>query len=81
MIIYNLVMEASVKTIIANTLSNIYDWKSDDLKTDFVTFINSECEIDSVKLSKLFDRYNALSPRIRDDISFDLKNFIKKELN
>ena len=39
------------------------------------------CEIDSDKLGKLFDDYNALSPRIRDDISFDLKGFIKKELN
>ncbi len=81
MIIYYLAMEASIETIIANTLSNIYDWESDDLKTDFVTFINSECEIDSDKLGKLFDDYNALSPRIRDDISFDLNGFIKKELN
>ncbi len=74
-------MNSSIETIIANTLSNIYDWRSDDLKSDFVAFINSEYEIDSEKLGKLFDHYNALSPRIRDDISFDLKAFIKKELN
>jgi hypothetical protein len=74
-------MDATLNTVIANTLSNIYDWKSDNLKNDFIEFVSDKYVIDEGILINIFDDYNSLSPLERDSISFDIHNFITKRLN
>ncbi len=69
-------MKTNIENIISNTLANIYDWESEDLKSDFIEFINSEYQVDKSKLEVIFDKFNSLSPLERDSINFDLNNFV-----
>jgi hypothetical protein len=74
-------MNKDIKLIISNTLSNIYDWESEDLKGDFINFIQSEYKIEESKLSKIFDEFNSLPAIERESISFDINYFVSKHLN
>lgn len=65
--------------ILSNTLSNLYDWDSEDLENDFIQFAKKELpHISDEKLKKLFRDYNELSPLQRDHVAFDTKGFILK---
>lgn len=65
--------------ILSNTLSNLYDWESEDLEKDFIQFVKSEIpHISDQDLKKLFRDYNELSPLERDHVGFDARSFILK---
>lgn len=74
-------MKIEIEVVISNTLSNLYDWESEDLKEDFVSFLHNEYNIDKEKLSELFDQFNSLPALERDSVSFNLPDFVAKFLN
>ena len=74
-------MKTNIEKIISNTLSNIYDWESEDLKSDFINFLHSEYKIEESKLSLIFDEYNSLPALEREALSFDLNHFVSRYLN
>jgi hypothetical protein len=74
-------MEQETIKVITNTLSNIYDWESDDLRSDFINFLNSEYSINKGKLGYIFDSFDSLSPVIRDSVTFNLNQFVLRQLN
>lgn len=68
--------------IIINTLSNIYDWESENLEEDFCNFICKEIKtIDHNLAKKLFIEFDQLSPLERDSIYFDYNDFLKETIN
>ena len=74
-------MKTNLEQIISNTLSNVYDWESEDLKGDFVQFLHSEYQIEESKLSQIFDDYNSIPALERESLSFDINQFVKTYLN
>ncbi len=74
-------MEQRIDVIITNTLSNIYDWDSEDIREEFISFLNSEYAIDREKLAVIYDSFESLSPLVRDSVTFNLNDFVSKQLN
>lgn len=74
-------MEQKIDVIITNTLSNLYDWDSENIREDFISFLNSEYAINKEKLAEIYDSYESLSPLTRDSVTFNLNDFVSKQLN
>lgn len=67
--------------ILTTTLSNIYDWESSDLENDFVEFSSEQLPgIPTEKLKALFQKFDSLNPKLRDDPYFELKAFVQSEI-
>ncbi len=68
--------------IIINTLSNIYDWESENLEQDFCNFICKEISsIDHKLAKKLFNEFDQLSPIERESIHFDYNDFLEETIS
>lgn len=74
-------MNQRIDVIITNTLSNLYDWDSDDIREEFISFLNSEYAIDKEKLVEIYDSFESLSPLVRDSATFNLNDFITRKLS
>ena len=74
-------MGQRIDLIITNTLSNLYDWDSEDIREDFISFLNTEYAIDKEKLAEIYDSFESLSPLIRDSVTFNLNDFVSKQLS
>lgn len=74
-------MEQEAVKIISNTLSNIYDWESNDLRSDFIDFLSRECSIDNKKLGKVFDSFESLPPLVKESVTFRMDQFVLKQLS
>lgn len=63
--------------LIADILSNIFDWDSQDLKYDFIqSLLENEISISSVTAEKIFDEYMSLEATVRNSPEFDFHKFI-----
>lgn len=70
------------EAIIINTLSNIFDWDSENLEEDFCKLISYDLQIIDYDLAKkIFNDYNKISPIEREAIDFDYYLFLKKVIN
>lgn len=71
------------KQILIQTLSNIYDWDSDDLKKDFIDFMILEQSniYNADELEKIFDTFDQLNPLEKDQILLFFNDFLVKALN
>lgn len=74
-------MKQNIEIIIANTLANIYDWDSENLREDFISFLYNEYNIEKNTLANIFDSFDALSPLVKDSASFNLNEFVSNKLN
>jgi hypothetical protein len=67
--------------ILINTLSNIYDWSSENLEKDFVSFIQSEIKtIPEDKIVNLFNKFESIPTLERESIHFNFESFIRNNL-
>lgn len=65
-------------TFLTTTLSNLYDWDSDQLEADFISFAAAHCpNVSTSKLVRLFRTFDSLHVRLRDDPRFELEEFIR----
>jgi len=63
--------------IIADTLCNIFDWDSTDLKSDFINALKqNEIKIDNEIAKKIFDDFMNLDAVIRCSPEFNYQEFI-----
>lgn len=63
--------------IIADTLCNLFDWDSEDLKLDFINSLKeNDIQITNQIAEKIFDDFTSLDAKTRNSPSFDYKKFI-----
>ena len=63
------------------SLSNIYDWESQNLEEDFVDFLAKEIpSLDRGKVRSLFRAFDQIPAKDRDSVSFNYESFIEKHL-
>lgn len=63
--------------IIADTLCNIFDWDSEDLKSDFINSLKeNDVQINEKTAEKIFDDFTNLDAKTRNSPSFDYQKFI-----
>ena len=63
--------------LIADTLSNIFDWDSKNLKSDFIKSLKeNEIRVPFEIAEKIFDDFINLDVKTRNSPSFDYQQFI-----
>jgi hypothetical protein len=68
--------------IISNSLANIYDWDSEKVEKDFVTFLKDEIpSLQEKKIESLFTAYDKLPVKEKMSLHFDYQDFITSHLD
>ncbi len=68
--------------ILENSLANVFDWESENLEKDFVSYITSEIPtLTQDSVITLFNKFTSLNPIQRDSVSFNLQHFIQVHLD
>lgn len=63
--------------IIADTLSNLFDWDSENFEQDFINCLaENEIDISREAALRLFHRYLELDTKMRSSPQFDYNQFI-----
>ena len=63
--------------IIADTLCNLFDWDSEDLKLDFISSLKeNDVQIENQVAEKIFDDFVSLDAVTRNSPRFDYQKFI-----
>lgn len=62
--------------LITNTLSNIYDWKSSDIRSDFSSFISKSTSLSLEQACAIFDRFEKTPLLERESINFNYNSLL-----
>lgn len=67
--------------VIASALADVYSWTSDDLEEDFANYITESCPDFRRDLAiRVLKSFDELDPLKRDSATFDLAEFVQREL-